>query len=139
MAPDHDSDTGVVSYLVKNVFRRGKRILICSIYILAVPFQGSMSPSETPHGTWETRLRQNKSLVNGNTSPINSSRCTHCDPDLDYVALLKKEIVDLRKLKAQYTSEINVCMESNAVMHVLTGPLSKVQTGKVLRQWCCND
>lgn len=62
-----------------------------------------MSPTETPHGTWETRLHVSKSL-NG------VSRCNNCDPDLDYVALLKKEIVDLRKMKSQYSTEINVSL-----------------------------
>ena len=64
-----------------------------------------MSPTETPHGTWETRLNPSKSF-NGSTSPC--SRCPNCDPDLDYVALLKKEIVDLRKSKAQYSAEVHV-------------------------------
>lgn len=65
-----------------------------------------MSPTETPHGTWETRLNVSKSFNGSTTGPC--SRCTNCDPDLDYVALLKKEIVDLRKNKAQYSTEVSV-------------------------------
>ena len=64
-----------------------------------------MSPTETPHGTWETRLNASKSF-NGSNSQCN--RCPNCDPDLDYIALLKKEIGDLRKSKAQYTAEVHV-------------------------------
>ena len=69
--------------------------------------QGSMSPTETPHGTWETRLNVSKSF-NGSTHTAPCSRCTNCDPDLDYVALLKKEINDLRKSKSQYSIEVSV-------------------------------
>lgn len=68
-----------------------------------------MSPTETPHGTWETRLNASKSF-NGSTSPCN--RCPNCDPDLDYIALLKKEIVDLRKSKSQYSAEVHVSVLS---------------------------
>ncbi|XP_067945808.1 rap1 GTPase-activating protein 1-like isoform X2 [Watersipora subatra] len=65
---------------------------------------GSMSPTETPHGTWETRINVSKSF-NGSPSPC--SRCPNCDPDLDYVALLKREILELRKSKSQYSTELH--------------------------------
>jgi len=63
-----------------------------------------MSPTETPHGTWELRLNGNKSYVDGGSC----NRCPNCEPDLDYIALLKKEIVDLRKSKVHYATEVQV-------------------------------
>lgn len=67
-----------------------------------------MSPTETPHGTWETRLNASKSF-NGSTSP--GIRCPNCDPDLGYITLLKKEIGDLRKSKTQYSADVTVSIE----------------------------
>jgi len=62
-----------------------------------------MSPAETPHGTWDIRM-QSKSFTNG----VACTRCTNCEPDLDYIALLKREIAELRKVKAQFGYEVNV-------------------------------